>query len=538
MKKSSLLKNTSILMVATIVSRVIGLLYRSPLGAAIGTEGLGYYGTASNVYVILLLISSYSIPMAVSKIVSERLALKQYENAQRVFHGALIYAAIVGGLAALAAFFGGKYLLAYNQQNALPALQVLAPTIFLSAILGVLRGYFQAHNTMVPTSISQILEQIANAIVSIAAGYLLISTFATDSTSRAIYGSVGGTMGTGAGVLVGLLFMIFVYSVNRKGIHKKIRKDRYHAQESYSSILKTLFFMVTPVIFTTFIYNANAYVDNYIYSSLMGWHGVDSGVINEAYGECSNYYVTLINVPLALASASASAMMPEVSGEFATGNYREANSRILKTIRLTMFVSIPAAVGLGVLSFPITGVLFPGSTELSAWLLLGGAGSVVFSALSTITNSALQSIGQQKIALRNAAISLALNVAVVSAILFVSEKPGIFAVLIANIAFSVSMCFLNNLSIRKYLRFRNEFRNTYLKPLAAAAGMGVVTWIIYYGLYLLTRKPVICLIVAIAVAVPLYLILYVMITHTSEEEMRRFPMGSKIVKVLKILRIY
>ena len=143
--------------------------------------------------------------------------------------------------------------------------------------------------------------------------------------------------------------------------------------------------MVTPVIFTTFIYNANAYVDNYIYSSLMGWHGVDSGVINEAYGEFSNYYVTLINVPLALASASASAMMPEVSGEFATGNYREANSRILKTIRLTMFVSIPAAVGLGVLSFPITGVLFPGSTELSAWLLLGGAGSVVFSALSTIT---------------------------------------------------------------------------------------------------------------------------------------------------------
>lgn len=538
MKKSSLLRNTSILIIATIVSRVIGLLYRSPLGAAIGTEGLGYYGTASNVYVILLLISSYSIPMAVSKIVSERLALKQYENAQRVFHGALVYAVIVGGLAALVAFFGGKYLLAYNQQNALPALQVLAPTIFLSAILGVLRGYFQAHNTMVPTSVSQILEQIANAIVSIAAGYLLISAFATDSTSKAIYGSVGGTMGTGAGVLVGLLFMLFVYGVNRKGIHKKIERDRYHAQESYSSILKTLFFMVTPVIFTTFIYNANAYVDNYIYSSLMGWHGVASSTINEAYGEFSNYYVTLINVPLALASASASAMMPEVSGEFATGDYREANSRILQTIRLTMFVSIPAAVGLGVLSFPITGVLFPGSTDLSAWLLLGGSVSVVFSALSTITNSALQSIGKQKIALRNAAVSLALNVAVVSVILAISEKPGIFAVLIANIAFSVSMCFLNNLSIRKYLRFRNEFRNTYLMPLAAAACMGVVTWIVYYGLFLLTRRPAICLVIAIVIAVPLYLILYVLITHTTEEEMRKFPMGSKIVRVLRILRIY
>ena len=538
MKKSSLLRNTSILMIATIVSRVIGLLYRSPLGAAIGSEGLGYYGTASNVYVILLLISSYSIPMAVSKIISERLALKQYRNAQRVFHGALIYAATVGGLAALLAFFGGKYLLAYNQQNALPALRVLAPTIFFSAILGVLRGYFQAHNTMVPTSVSQILEQIANAVVSILAGYLLISAFATDSTSKAILGSVGGTMGTAAGVLVGLLFMIFVYRVNRRGIHKKIKKDRSHTEESYGNILKILFFMVTPVIFTTFIYNANAYVDNYIYSSLMGWHGVDSSVINAAYGEFSNYYVTLINVPLALASASASAMMPEVSGEFAVGNYREANARILQTIRLTMFLSIPAAVGLGVLSFPITGVLFPASTELSAWLLLGGSVSVVFSALSTITNSALQSIGRQKTALRNAAISLGLNVLVVTVILFVSEKPGIYAVLIANIAFSVSMCFLNNLSIRKYLRFRNEIRNTYLKPLAAAAGMGVVTWIVYYGLYLLTRLEALCLLAAIVVAVPLYLILYVWITQRPEEEMRRFPMGTKIVKVLKLLRIY
>lgn len=538
MKKSSLLKNTSILMMATIISRVIGLLYRSPLGAAIGSEGLGYYGTASNVYVILLLISSYSIPMAVSKIVSERLALGQYRNAQRVFHGALIYAAVVGGLAALAAFFGGKYLLAYNQQNALPALRVLAPTIFLSAILGVLRGYFQAHNTMIPTSVSQILEQIANAIVSIMAGYLLIAAFATDSTSRAIYGSVGGTMGTAAGVGIGLLFMLFVYALNRKTIRKKLERDRTRGEESYGDIIKILFFMITPVIFTTFIYNANAYVDNYIYSSLMGWHGVADSVINEAYGEFSNYYVTLINVPLALASASASAMMPEVSGEHAAGNFKEANSRILKTIRLTMFVSIPAAVGLGVLSFPITQVLFPACSELSGQLLMLGAVSVVFSALSTITNCALQSIGKQKIALRNAAVSLGLNVAVVTVVLLISEKPGIFAVLIANIAFSVSMCILNNISIRKYLRFRNEFRDTYLMPLAAAAAMGVVTWIVYYGLFLLTRRPSVCLIIAIVMAVPLYMILYVKITGTSEKEMKKFPMGGKIVRILKVLRIY
>ena len=179
-KKNTLLRNTSILMAATIISRVIGLLYRSPLGETIGNEGLGYYSTASNLYTILLLISSYSIPMAVSKIVSERLALKEYRNAHRVFRGALLYAVIVGGIAALVAFFGGKFLLPYNQQNAILALRVLAPTIFFSAILGVLRGYFQAHSTMMPTSISQIIEQIFNAAFSIGAAWFFIQQFATN----------------------------------------------------------------------------------------------------------------------------------------------------------------------------------------------------------------------------------------------------------------------------------------------------------------------------------------------------------------------
>ena len=91
-KGNTLVRNASFLMMATLISRVIGLLYKSPLSTVVGNVGMGYFGYANNVYVILLLISSYSIPMAVSKVISERLALKQFRNAQKVFHGALIYA--------------------------------------------------------------------------------------------------------------------------------------------------------------------------------------------------------------------------------------------------------------------------------------------------------------------------------------------------------------------------------------------------------------------------------------------------------------
>ena len=475
--------------------------------------------------------------MAVSKIVSERLALRQYKNAGKVFRGALIYAAIVGGATALVAFFAGRFLLPVNQQNAVPALQVLAPTIFLSAILGVFRGYFQAHQNMTPTSVSQILEQIMNAIVSIAAAVLLINSFAPPG-EEAVYGAVGGTLGTGAGVVTGLAFMLLVYFMNRNVLRRRMGRDRNREAESYGSVFRTIFFLVTPIIFTTFINNASTYLDSYIFSSIQGFHGFSGDQISAAYGEFSNYYLPVINIPLAMASASASAMMPEVSSDFALGKNREASRQINQTIRLTMFISIPATAGMMVLAKPIMGVLFPASSALAANLLMTGALYVIFSALATITGSVLQSIGQQKTALVNAGISLGINLGVLTLLLLLFPGLGIYGVMLANILFSAVICVLNSMSIRKFLGHKNEWKKTYLQPAIASAGMGLLAAGVYYGLFALTRRPFIALMIAVLLAVAAYLILYVVVTGTGEEEMRRFPMGGKVVKILRILKIY
>lgn len=537
-KKKSLVKNASILMVATIISRIIGLLYRRPMGAVIGTKGLGYYGYAYDLYAILLVISSYSIPMAVSKIVSEKLALKEYKQAHRIFKGALLYALIVGSVTAIVAFFGGRFLLPHNQTNALLAIRVLAPTILLSAFLGVLRGYFQAYNTMMPTSISQIAEQVVNAVISVLAGYLLIRGFATNATEKAIYGAAGGTLGTGAGVCIGLLFMVLVYMVNRKTFRRQMRRDGRKARtSSYREILGMIFMFVTPIIFTTFVYQASSYINSYLFSTILGFHHVAADTITAAYGEFSQRYNPMINVPLALASASAAAMMPMISGHYALGEKAAANKKINEAIRLTMFICIPAAAGLGVLAFPIMELVMGGSS-LAGKLLIVGSISVIFSALSTITNSVLQSIGQQKIALRNAGISLLADVVLLVAILFAFPKVGIYAVVLVNIVFAVSMCILNTVSLRKFLGFKNEIRAPYLYPLAAAAGMGVFAWIIYYGLFVLTKRPGICLILAVVSSVLIYLVLYVVVSKIPKEEMARLPFGTKLVAVLKLIRIY
>lgn len=536
-KSNGLVKNASFLMMATLISRIIGLLYKSPLSTVVGNVGMGYYGYANNVYVILLLISSYSIPMAVSKVVSERLALKQYRNAQKVFHGALIYAAVVGGVAALVAFFLGKYLLPVNQQEALLALRMLAPTIFLSAILGVLRGFFQAHSTMLPTSVSQIIEQIANAIVSVGAAWLLIKSFGGDDNANAIYGAAGGTLGTGAGVVAGLLFMLFVYAINRKTILKKVARDRHTREESMMGVLKIIFLMVTPIIFNTFLYNASSYLDSKIFSDILAMKGVGSQVVSGQWGEYSNYYISLINIPLALSSATSSAMMPEIASLYITKNYEGANKKINEGVQLTMFLCIPAAVGLAVLAFPIMKLLFPKSSDLSGILLAAGSVTVIFSALSTITNGVLQAIDQAKIPLRNSAISLALNLITVAACSYFFPSMGVFAVLLASLVFAICMCVLNAVSLRKYLGHKNDFVNGYGKPLIASAGMGVVAWIAYYGLHLLVPVRIVCLGVALILAVLVYMILYVVVTKTTAEQLRKFPMGSYMVKVLRMIRV-
>ena len=125
-----------------------------------------------------------------------------------------------------------------------------------------------------------------------------------------------------------------------------------------------------------------------------------------------------------------------------------------------------------------------------------------------------------------------MDLVVLALILAVFPKTNIYAVVFAGILFSLSMCVLNNLSIRKHLNFRNEFKNTYVKPLIAAAIMGVVTWVVYYGLFAITKRPSISMLIAILIAIVVYLIAFVVVTGTTEAEMRRMPMGTKLVKVL------
>ena len=533
---NTLVKNATFLMVAALISKIIGMLYKSPLTTLIGRESFACFQFAQNAYFILLMIASFSIPQAVSKIMSERIAFKRYRDAQRVFKGALLYAVIAGGIAALVCIFGASILVPDNMANARLALQMLAPTIFVSGILGVFRGYFQAYRNMLPTSISQILEQIAVATVALLASGFMVRHFANageDTLQR--WSAAGATMGTGAGVCTAFLFMFFVYRVNHKTIAKKIKNDRVSVNESYRSIMKIILLIAAPIILSAFIYNVNGYINGVMYTSILGWKGVPNSLVKQNYAEYG-FFMTLINIPLTLASTAPTSMMPEVSAQYAIGDSEETKRKIDQATWIAMLISIPASVGLAALAQPVTRLIFPSTEGVAGQLMVIGVITVILNSTSNISNGVLQAIGKANIPMINAAISLGVDI-VFLALVLVFTNMGIYAVVLAMVVYALVMCVLNDRALKKYLGYKNPWRSAYFVPILASIPMGIVAVVVYKLVYVVIGSNFISLIPSIALAMVVYFVGYLVVAKPKKEDLAALPGGTRLAQAAQKLKI-
>ena len=538
-KKDSFVLQAGILAAAGIIVKIIGLIYRSPLTSIIGLEGNGYYSSAINIYTIILLVSSYSIPSAISKVIAQRLAYKEYRNAQRVFQCALLYVLVVGGIASLLTFFAAP-LLVSDMPNSIPVLRVFAPTIFFSGLLGVFRGYFQAHGSMVHTSISQILEQILNAVISILAAYLLIGMVRNESeTTQAVYGASGSALGTGAGVLIALLFMAGMYYLNGDVIRKRVKRDHAGHQESYQEIFKVIITTVTPFILSTFIYNCSTVVNMKIYNNIMiDVKGLEESLAAIQYGIFATQAISIVNIPIALSSAMSSASLPGVSATFATHREKETRHKVSQATRMTMLLAIPAAVGLAVLAKPVVQFIYPQKAALdtASGLLRVLAVTVVLYSLSTLTNAVLQGIGKVNIPVVHAVIALVVQIGILIGLLYYTDW-GLYALAAANIAYSFIMCLLNHASVKKYLGYREDIAKTYLLPGLASVWMGAVAYGVYTGVYYLIGLNRISVVLALGAAMFVYFVLIIRMGAVNAAELKAFPKGAMLVHIAKKMRL-
>ena len=533
----------SILAMAGILVRIIGMLYRMPLNDIIGKQGNGYYTSAYNVYNILLILSSYSMPVAISKMISARLAKGEYENCRRILKAGLLYATVTGGLAAIILWFGSDFFAGLiKTPYSSYALKTLAPTIWIMAYLGVLRGYFQGHGTMIPTAISQILEQVVNAIISVVAASVLFKVgldtakvYGKDGYAQA-FGAAGGTIGTGSGAFAALLFVLVLFLLYRPTAKRRIAKDRSGSVDSYRQISRIFFFTVIPVIVSSGVYNINSVIDNGIMA-----HGMESlGRGKEflaLWGIYNNKYMLLVHVPLEMANCLSSSLIPSLSGAIARKDRKAAIEKTALAIRFAMLIAIPSAVGLTVLSAPVNNLLFRGGNNAEAIrMMMIGASAVIFLSLSTVTNAILQGLNRMNVPVRNALISLALHVIALYIMLMIFNM-GIYSMVFASILFALFMCILNAIAIRNTLGYRQEMVKTFLLPAISAAFMGAAAYGVYRGVTLVIHSNVLGTLLAVLVAVAVYGVLLIKLHCIEEDEMYSMPMGRKLTRICRKLHL-
>lgn len=540
----SFLVQGSILAAASIIAKIIGMIYRIPLTNILGDSGNSYYSTSNEIYSIILMVSSFSIPLALSKMMSERINRGEYRNANRVFRCAMRFSVLVGSVTALLTYLLAGVITKYimNFELAKYGLRVIAPAILIFAITGTFRGFFQGFGDMVPTAVSQIIEQIVNAVLSVVCAAVMFQygmSLAEETGNNLLgpaWGAAGGTFGTVGSVTVALIFMMIVYQHRRRSFSRKMARDTGHRKESSADIYRELFATILPIILSTVVYNISTVLDQGIFNAILKSQGYTEEQYSIIWGIYVGKYRVLMNVVLSLASSLGPAIVPSMTAAISRNNKKEAIRNISKAIRFTMIFSIPCALGLAALGGPITVMLFhPDSgVPLAAGIMRAGALMIILYALSTLTTSILQGMGKMKEPLYHNLIALVVHV--VCIVWFLRGlNLNIYAVIAANTVFALIVCVLNAISINRTVRgYHQEIYKTFLIPTAASLIMAFVAYGVYSLFHRFAGVTGPC-ILAILVGMFVYLFVLVAFHGIEVKEIEAMPHGQSILRLCRRL---
>ena len=546
-RKSSFIVQGSILAAASIASRLIGLIYRVVVTNILGDIGNDYYSCAFSVYSIMLTISSFSLPLAVSKIVSARIVKREYKNVDKVLKGAIAFGFISGAIVACVCFFGADYITTeiMNTPMSALALRILAPTLIIVAVMGVLRGFFQGLGTMIPTATSQILEQIINAGGSIlfaitfcGYGYEIGKAVNDAENYKASYGAAGSTLGTSIGALAGLLFLVLVLVSYMPRLKRGMRKDPtpYRDTQSYGSIFKILILTIIPVLLSTTVYQLSDFLDQSVYKKIMALLAVPAVETSINWGIYSGRCLVLIGIPITIANAMSASVIPSLTAAIADGNHSLVKHKINSAIRFVMIVAFPCAVGMGVLSSPILKLLYHDSRELPATLVTIASISIVFYSLSTLTNGILQGVDKLMSPVKNAVIAIILHIAVLIGLMFFFNL-NIYSVVISNIVFPLVVTILNGRAIKRHIGYKQEVYRTFILPAISSALMGVLVLLTYNVIMHFSGINAVAALVAIILGIPFYFLILIKMKGITEKDMNSLPKGHILLKIAKKLHL-
>lgn len=548
-KKQVFLLQGSILATAGIIVRLIGLVYRIPMIGIIGTEGNGYYTSAYSVYSLFLILSSYSFPTAISKIISQRLANGRLIDIKNIIKKCFSLAFFVGALMFAIMFFGADVISTILRKPFLVfSIRALAPTLFIMAFLSVLRGIFQGMGNMIPTAVSQILEQISNAIFSIVFALVLFNRgkianliYETEEYSYA-FGAMGGAIGTGIGAATALVILLFLF-FNLYSKYKKFLNNNNNIPiESSRRINRVLIVTILPIIISSTIYNITSVLDDLIFSNVLAYLHSEENLVM-LWGLYGQYHL-IFNIPVAISNSLTSSIIPSISYSAAVNDVRNVVLKVKYSIKFVLLIVIPAFVGMTILAEPICKVLFNGeNVETLINVLRIGSIAVVFFSLSTVTNGILQGLGLFNKPMKNAFFALIIHI-VCCFLFLVYFKLSIYGVILSLIVFSVALFIFNQRDLNRIIKYKNtafslRFIFTYSLMFISSAIMGFLTFMAYNFLnttflgaensFYYIIKLIVCMIVAIIV----YSVLIIVLGVVRKRDAEYIPFISKVSFLLR-----
>ena len=526
------IKGVTILAVGGIVSKILGAVFRIPLGNWIGAEGMSYYGMAYSVYSYFLIVATAGLPVAIARMVSERVALGDYTNAHKTYKVSLYLMASLGIIGFCICFFGAGWLAgAMRNPGATDSLKAIAPVLLLAPIVSSFRGYFQGQQNMLPTASSEVTEQLFRVIVGLTLSYI----FVKKSLELA---SAGATFGASAGSMAALILLSFVYFSSRKA--RKKRLDSCEAKpESAKALLKELLTIAIPITIGSTILPIMMLIDSFIIMRRLEATGWSHEMSKTLYGIISGYCDPLIGFPQVFTIAVAVSLVPAVTEAFTKKNSDNLHKNIQISIKTIMIISFPCMVGLIVLAQPILLLLYPSQRETAmlatSTLQILAVGVVGLSILRTFS-SALQGIYKMAIPVVNLAIGAVAKV-IITYILVGIHVFNVNGAAIGNVAAYFIAAVLNYRAMRKYTGTTIDLRDTFGKPFIASAIMGVVTVAVYKACMMSSGSNALSTLFAMIAAMVVYALVVFKTGCLGEEEMMIIPKGEKIVKIAKRFRL-
>ncbi len=550
-KKSAaprLISGVIVLTISNLAVKLLGLFCKIPLHGILQDQGMGYFNIAYTIFTTLYLISTAGLPTAITIMISrtpkDAMRKKQVE---RIFRVALSVFFVLGILGSSIMFFFAKQLaLLMDSEASYLCIMAISPTLFFICISSAMRGYFQGHQNMVPTAVSEITEAIGKFAIGIALGYYAVSRGESMEVAAG-YAIAGITIG----VALGMLFLVFA-----KLFHKRRKVDEYVDIPSdgkistRGEILKQMLVIALPITISSVALNLTGIIDTFsIINSMSGY--MSKELAEAAYGNYSTLAVTMAHLPSAFIQPIASSLTPALTASLIAVKTAKtldekrqkqyvADRVMHSCLKFAAIIAIPCAIGMSVLSKPILSMLFrkpsqAASVDTAAPLLSILAIGVFFTAMLTITTAVLQAHKLQQKPIISMFCGIAVKL-VCNLILIQNPAIGIYGAPIGTVACYFTMALVNFYFVVRYVGIRISFLKNFIKPLAASLLSSFVT----VGGYLfldryLSSTAATC--VAILATVIAYFVLLFLLRTFQKADILILPKGERIYRILSRMKL-